>query len=160
MPKKKLQFLVNEKDFQVFESIRRSRYSSTAKQTLLHSIFSEWLIYQQRGGSRVWELLKNGVMTILPPIAPIRRSTLGERACVALTKMKNTRTAIFFISGICVISPVRQFRSSPVGFTNFWTNVSLTNISSLIPLRANSLRSYTGIFSFGTETSDENSFRS
>jgi len=53
MPKKKLQFLVNEKDFQVFESIRRSRYSSTAKQTLLHSIFSEWLIYQQRGGSRV-----------------------------------------------------------------------------------------------------------
>jgi len=49
MPKKKLQFLVNEKDFQMFENIRRSRFSSTAKQTLLYSIFSEWLSYQQRG---------------------------------------------------------------------------------------------------------------
>ena len=52
MPKKKLQFLVTEDIFNQFEAIRRSRFSSTAKQTLLHSIFSEWLSYQQRG-SRV-----------------------------------------------------------------------------------------------------------
>lgn len=160
MPKKKLQFLINEKDFQIFESIRRSRYSSTAKQTLLHSIFSEWLTYQQRGGSRVWELLKNGVMTILPPIAPIRRSTLGVRICVALTKMKNTRTVIFFISGIFVISPVLAWKSSSSVSTTLWMSVSLTNISLLIQWRAIFLHSYTDIFSFGTETSDENSFRS
>ena len=159
MSKKKLQFLVTEDIFNQFEAIRKTRFSSTAKQTLLHSIFFEWLSYQQRGGKRVWEPLKNGVMTILPPNAPIRRSTLPERVCVALTKMKNTRTAIFFISGICVISPVRQFRSSPVGFTTFWTNVSQTNISSLILWRAISLRSYTDMFSSVTETSDEDSFR-
>lgn len=49
MPKKKLQFLVTEDIFNQFEAIRKNRFSSTAKQTLLHSIFSEWLAYQQRG---------------------------------------------------------------------------------------------------------------
>lgn len=49
MLKKKLQFLVTEDIFNQFEAIRRSRFSSTAKQTLLYSIFSEWLSYQQRG---------------------------------------------------------------------------------------------------------------
>ena len=52
MTKKKLQFLVTEDIFNQFESIRRSRFSSTAKQTLLYSIFSEWLSYQQRGTVR------------------------------------------------------------------------------------------------------------
>jgi len=52
MPKKKLQFLVTEDIFNQFEALRRSRFSSTAKQTLLYSIFSEWLSYQQRGGNR------------------------------------------------------------------------------------------------------------
>ena len=52
MPKKKLQFLVTEDIFNQFEAIRKSYFSSTAKQTLLYSIFSEWLSYQQRG-SRV-----------------------------------------------------------------------------------------------------------
>lgn len=49
MPKKKLQFLVTEDIFNQFEAIRKTRFSSTAKQTLLLSIFSEWLAYQQRG---------------------------------------------------------------------------------------------------------------
>ena len=52
MSKKKLQFLVTEDIFNQFETIRKTRFSSTAKQTLLHSIFSEWLAYQQRGGNR------------------------------------------------------------------------------------------------------------
>ena len=52
MKKVKLQFLVTEDIFNQFETIRRSRFSSTAKQTLLYTIFSEWLSYQQRG-SRV-----------------------------------------------------------------------------------------------------------
>ena len=47
MPKKKLQFLVTEDIFNQFELIRKNKFSSTAKQTLLHSIFSEWLAYQQ-----------------------------------------------------------------------------------------------------------------
>lgn len=47
-PKKKLQFLVTEDSFNKFELIRKKRFSSTAKQTLLYSIFSEWLSYQQR----------------------------------------------------------------------------------------------------------------
>ena len=49
MTKKKLQFLVTEDIFNQFEAIRKTRFSSTAKQTLLYSIFSEWLSYQQRG---------------------------------------------------------------------------------------------------------------
>lgn len=49
MKKKKLQFLVTEDIFNQFEVIRKSRFSSTAKQTLLYYIFSEWLAYQQRG---------------------------------------------------------------------------------------------------------------
>jgi len=49
MKKVKLQFLVTEDIFNQFEALRRSRFSSTAKQTLLYSIFSEWLSYQQRG---------------------------------------------------------------------------------------------------------------
>ena len=53
MPKKKLQFLVTEDMFNRFEAIRRSRYFSTAKQTLLQSIFSEWLSYQQKGEQRM-----------------------------------------------------------------------------------------------------------
>lgn len=53
MIKKKLQFLVAEDFFDQFEAIRKIRFSSTAKQTLLHSIFAEWLSYQQRGGNRV-----------------------------------------------------------------------------------------------------------
>jgi len=52
MMRRKLQFLVNEDLFTQFEAIRKTRFSSTAKQTLLHSIFSEWLAYQQRGGNR------------------------------------------------------------------------------------------------------------
>ena len=52
MKKFKLQFLVTEDIFNQFEAIRHSRFSSTAKQTLLHSIFSEWLTYQLRGGNR------------------------------------------------------------------------------------------------------------
>ena len=52
MPKKKLQFVVSQEIFNQFENIRRTKFSSTAKQTLLYSIFSEWLSYQQRG-SRV-----------------------------------------------------------------------------------------------------------
>ena len=49
MKKYKLQFLVSQDLFSQFEAIRKTRYASTAKQTLLHSIFSEWLAYQQRG---------------------------------------------------------------------------------------------------------------
>ena len=149
MLKKKLQFLVTEDIFNQFETIRKAIFSSTAKQTLLHSIFTEWLSYQQRGGNRVWEPSKNGVKDI--PVANVVTSPI--------TSQKNTKTTSF-TSGICVISPVRQFRSSPVGYTNFWTNVSQTNISSLIPLRVNSHLSYTDMFSSVTETSDENSFRS
>ena len=53
MPKKKLQFLVTEDIFNQFEAIRRSRFSSTAKQTLLYTIFFEWLSYQQKGEQRM-----------------------------------------------------------------------------------------------------------
>ena len=49
MSKKKLQFLVSEEMFTQFENIRKTRFSSTAKQTLLHSILSEWLSFQLRG---------------------------------------------------------------------------------------------------------------
>jgi hypothetical protein len=53
MLKKKLQFLVTEDIFNQFETIRKTKFCGTAKQTLLHSIFSEWLSYQQKGEQRM-----------------------------------------------------------------------------------------------------------
>ena len=39
----KLQFVVDEEDFNQFESIRKNNFSSTSKQYLLKSMFDEWM---------------------------------------------------------------------------------------------------------------------
>ena len=39
----KLQFVVDEEDFNQFESIRHKQFSSTSKQFLLKSMFDEWM---------------------------------------------------------------------------------------------------------------------
>ena len=155
MPKKKLQFLVTEDIFNQFEAIRRSRFSSTAKQTLLYSIFSEWLSYQQRG-SRVWEHLKNGE-TAIPTFAPILQSTPPERICVASTKAKNTRTATSLMCGSCSTKVVQRVWSSLWVYPSCWASVTPANISSPKQWKANYPHSLTNIFSFVTEMTDEDS---
>ena len=39
----KLQFVVDEEDFNQFERLRQSQFSSTSKQFLLKSMFDEWM---------------------------------------------------------------------------------------------------------------------
>ena len=131
MPKKKLQFLVTEDIFNQFEAIRRSRFSSTAKQTLLYSIFSEWLSYQQRG-NRVWEPSKNGV-TDIPAVNVVTSP---------ITSQKNTKTTTSFTSDICVMKNHQPWRSLSLDWMTCWMSVFQATKNIPTPKKANSHHSF------------------
>lgn len=128
----KLQFLVNEDLFTQFELIRKTRFSSTAKQTLLHSIFSEWLAYQQRGGNRGWEHLKNGVTDI--PSVNVVPSPIRSR--------KSMKTMISFTSGIYVMRSHHPWRSLSLDWMTCWMSVFPATRNKQRRRRANSHHSF------------------
>lgn len=79
----KLQFVVDEEDFNQFEHLRQSQFSSTSKQFLLKSMFDEWMDRQ----------------ALSPKMAPAKKEKEGSNERHVSTRSPRKRVS-FWTSGI------------------------------------------------------------